>query len=143
MRCSDDCVWHTFTGHGVDYQKVQLLEFKLLCIIGGSKEKGIVQPDLIKFSGQDKRSVPKRTDKLQDYGYIVKRPIIWNGMRTSHCTLRRLTNTSIISSDDDLRYEKCHSLDMNRFLDNLFTILEEKRLVPLLELRMSLVRFAT
>ncbi|KAI9716348.1 MAG: hypothetical protein M1812_005413 [Candelaria pacifica] len=86
---SQDRMWYALTGHEVDWTKLPLSEFVLLSIIGASKEKGIVQTELTRISGQDKRSLPRRTDALHTKGYIEKKPALIKGQRTSHCTLRK------------------------------------------------------
>ena len=136
---SEARTWQALAGHGVDHQKIHALELRLLSIIGTEKEQGIVQPELIKISGQDKRSVPKRTDKLQNHGYIVKRPVIWNGMRTSHCTLKEFAELPDVGTKVGSDFEAVDSLDINKFLRELFTILQEAKIAPLSELRLAMV----
>lgn len=80
---SEETVWKTLTGHGIDYKRIPPLEWKLIVYIGSTKEVGISQPDLVKATGQDKRSVPRRTDFLSYKGYIVKRTHMIRGMKTS------------------------------------------------------------
>lgn len=82
-------VWKTLTGHGIDFKRVPLMEWRLVVHIGSMKEEGIVQPDLVKATGQDKRSVPRRTDFLNNKGYIVKRTHMIRGMKTSKLWLTR------------------------------------------------------
>ncbi|KAK7192050.1 hypothetical protein DPSP01_003916 [Paraphaeosphaeria sporulosa] len=83
---SQNQTWIAITGHPIDLNKVPGSEFVLLSIIATSGPKGISQPELQKLSGQDKRSVPARTDSLYKKGYIDKRPIQWGKARTSLCT---------------------------------------------------------
>ncbi|CAN8095946.1 unnamed protein product [Discula destructiva] len=80
---SEETVWKTLTGHGIDFKRVPLMEWRLIVCIGSTKEAGIAQPDLVRATGQDKRSVPKRTDFLDIKGYIVKRTHMFRGMKTS------------------------------------------------------------
>lgn len=94
LYTSEDRIWHALTGHGVDLSKIPQLEFTCLCIIAAHGPKGIMQPGLVKISGQDKRSVPRRTQRLCDNGYIVKRPIQADGSRTSICILKRFVPES-------------------------------------------------
>jgi hypothetical protein len=75
--------WQTITGHAPDITLVAPAEFKALCFIAAAGEDGILQPDLIKASGQDKRSLPQRTDRLASNGYIEKRPYYIKNMKTS------------------------------------------------------------
>ncbi|KAJ4356714.1 uncharacterized protein N0V89_004750 [Didymosphaeria variabile] len=83
---SQNQTWIAITGHPIDLIKVPGSEFVLLAIIATSGPGGISQPELQKLSGQDKRSVPARTDSLYKKGYIDKRPIQWGKARTSLCT---------------------------------------------------------
>lgn len=66
-----------------------MMEWKLVAYIGSMKEAGITQPDLVKATGQDKRSVPRRTDFLSHKGYIVKRTHMTRGMKTSKLWLTK------------------------------------------------------
>jgi hypothetical protein len=83
-----DRVWQTLTGHGVDFKRVPPMEFKALGFIAAAGEKGILQPELIHITGQDKRSLPKRTDNLAKNGYIDKTGV-W--LKTQKTSLLRLT----------------------------------------------------
>jgi DNA-binding MarR family transcriptional regulator len=85
--------WYALTGHGVDIKRIPQKEFDLLSIIASSRKNGILQPELVKASGQDKRSVPKRTDQLHDKGYIVKEGVMTNRIRTTRLTLKRFKET--------------------------------------------------
>lgn len=82
-------VWQTLTGHGPDFKRVPNLEWKLIIAIGATKEEGILQGDLVRATGQDKRSVPKRTDFLSLKGYIAKRTHMVRGTKTSKLWLTR------------------------------------------------------
>lgn len=86
---SAERMWYAATGHGPDFEKVPSKEFVCLSIIASHGARGILQPDLVRLSGQDKRSVPVRTQNLHEKGYIVKTPVIKGGSRTSLCTLTR------------------------------------------------------
>ena len=88
-------MWYAITGHGPDDARVKSLDFVCLSVIAASGPKGILQHNLTSITGQDKRSLPGRTDRLCDGGYIVKEPeTTWVGeprrkMHTSRCTLAR------------------------------------------------------
>lgn len=84
-----DRVWQTLTGHGVDFKRIPPMEFAALGFIAAAGEKGILQPDLIHLSGQDKRSLPKRTDNLAKNGYIDKTSILLKSQKTSLLRLAR------------------------------------------------------
>ncbi|KAK7735604.1 hypothetical protein SLS53_007343 [Cytospora paraplurivora] len=96
---SEETVWKTLTGHGIDYKRVPNLEWKCLVVIGSAKEDGIIQGDLVRTTGQDKRSVPKRTDFLQQKGYIAKRTHMVRGTKTSKLWLARFAPTLPIPSN--------------------------------------------
>ncbi|KAK3373946.1 hypothetical protein B0T24DRAFT_553652 [Lasiosphaeria ovina] len=80
---AEDLVWQTLTRHGVDYKRVPVLEWKCLLGIASVRAEGILQSDLRRLVDQDKRSLPKRTDSLAKKGYIVKRTIVVQKMKTS------------------------------------------------------------
>ncbi|KAM5444164.1 hypothetical protein MferCBS31731_000681 [Microsporum ferrugineum] len=118
--------WLSITGHEPDFTRVLPLEFALLSIIASRKEKGIVQSDLVRLSGQDKRSVPKRTDLLQEKGYIEKRAIQYQASRTSLCTLNKFAGLGPgeLSYDPSSTGETGPKSTMNKIID--FKILREK-----------------
>lgn len=89
----EETVWRTVTGHGPDFKKVPNLEWRLLIVIAATKERGILQGDLVRATGQDKRSVPKRTDFLSLKGYIAKRTHMVRGTKTSKLWLTRFAPT--------------------------------------------------
>ena len=100
LYASQNRMWHALTGHGPDFSKVKSLDFICLSIIAAHGPKGIVQHDLVRISGQDKRSLPARTDRLHNDGYIEKRRVsvqLVNPSRvlhTSKCFLKRFINDS-------------------------------------------------
>ena len=83
---SQERMWQAVTGHGVDPKRVPAMEFQVLSTIAAAGPPGITQPDIVKNVGQDKRSVPKRTDKLAENGYIIKKVVYLKGQKTSLCT---------------------------------------------------------
>ena len=83
LYTSEERMWNAVAGHGIDLQRVPKMEFHCLSIIMSRRSKGIVQGDLTRITGQDKRSIPKRTQILYDHGYIEKKPVIFNGTKTS------------------------------------------------------------
>ncbi|EAT76632.2 hypothetical protein SNOG_16053 [Parastagonospora nodorum SN15] len=85
LFASQNRIWQALTGHSMDLKKVPTMEFALLSLIAAHGPDGITQPDLVHFSGQDKRSVPHRTDELARKGYIVKNPVQAGKARTSLC----------------------------------------------------------
>ncbi|EGE04229.1 hypothetical protein TEQG_03260 [Trichophyton equinum CBS 127.97] len=118
--------WLSITGHEPDSTRVLPLEFALLSIIASRKEKGIIQSDLVRLSGQDKRSVPKRTDLLQEKGYIEKRAIQYQAARTSLCTLNKFAGLGPgqLSYDPSSVVEPGSKSTTNKIID--FTVLREK-----------------
>jgi hypothetical protein len=91
---SQNRVWQAITGHPIDLKKLPSMEFICLCVIATHGSGGITQPELVKITGQDKRSVPKRTDELARKGYIEKKPIQHGKMRTSLCVHKRFVKGS-------------------------------------------------
>ncbi|KAL8974774.1 MAG: hypothetical protein Q9197_000982 [Variospora fuerteventurae] len=89
MYASTERRWQAITGHASDRTKVPRLDFACLSIIAAHREQGILQPQLITISGQDKRSVPERTKRLHEAGYIAKVPVFWSKSHTSRLTLKR------------------------------------------------------
>jgi len=119
--------WKAITGHGVDWKKVSQLEFQLLSFIATAGSQGMIQPDLIGLTGQDKRSIPKRTNVLHEKGYIVKKPILTRGYRTSHLLHRNYVDKSqggqiLDGANLQLRFENGR-LDYAHFVDVLTTLL--------------------
>ncbi|KAK3308872.1 uncharacterized protein B0T15DRAFT_411718 [Chaetomium strumarium] len=84
---SEDLVWQTLTRHNVDYKRVPALEWACLQGIAAARAEGILQSDLRRLVGQDKRSLPKRTDSLARKGYIAKRTVVVKKMKTSRLWL--------------------------------------------------------
>lgn len=99
-------MWYALTGHEPDPFRIKHLDFVLLSIIAACGPTGIVQYDLVTISGQDKRSVPTRTDRLHDDGYIIKQPValyIANPApalrHTSLCALKRFDAASRVAAE--------------------------------------------
>ncbi|KAK4505319.1 hypothetical protein PRZ48_003282 [Zasmidium cellare] len=89
---SEERVWQAITGHGVDHRRLPQREFEILSIIAAHGPTGVLQPHVTKLTGQDKRSVPGRTDTLAEKGYIVKENVIGAGAKTSSLKLKRYAN---------------------------------------------------
>ncbi|QIW95037.1 hypothetical protein AMS68_000555 [Peltaster fructicola] len=89
LVASVEQLWLAIAGHGPDTSRIKKTEFALLHIIAQHGPPGIPQPDLVKESGQDKRSVPQRTDVLAKRGYITKVPVISKGSKTSLLKLKK------------------------------------------------------
>ncbi|KAI8947234.1 hypothetical protein F4801DRAFT_561376 [Xylaria longipes] len=88
---SEERQWRTITGHGPDLKRVPLFEWRALVDIASVKEKGILQGDLVRLTGQDKRSLPTRTDALARKGYIIKQPIVLRGGKSSKLWLAQFS----------------------------------------------------
>ena len=89
LYASTERMWLAIAGHPPDKNRVANLDFQLLSIIAASRTKGILQSDLVNISGQDLRSVPKRTDRLHEADYIEKRAVQPGKFHTSICFLKR------------------------------------------------------
>lgn len=89
VYASEERRWRALTGHGVDPKKVPNAIFKCLEVIGKHREMGIIQPELTRVTGQDKKSVPVRTTMLKNQGYIEKKSVLVKNLNTSKLTLAR------------------------------------------------------
>lgn len=95
LYASEGRMWYALAGHGPDLNKIKGMDFDCLSIIAASGPNGIYQHDLIKSSGQDKRSLPARTDRLHEAGYIEKKRLTIQlckpkkMLHTSLCTMKR------------------------------------------------------
>ena len=105
LYTSRNRMWHAITGHGPDEARVKVFDFACLSVIAAHGPKGILQHNLISITGQDKRSLPSRTDRLRDDGYIVKKPeTTWVGeprrrLHTSRCILARYANDKVVADE--------------------------------------------
>lgn len=95
LRVTEDRIWLALTGHSPDLSRCPRLEFACLLVIAAHGQAGIHQGDLIRLTGQDKRSLPKRTHELARKGYIEKKVVFFRRQRTSHLRLRRYANCSV------------------------------------------------
>ncbi|KAJ5488695.1 hypothetical protein N7539_003585 [Penicillium diatomitis] len=121
-------MWYALTGHEPDDSKVPASEFLLLSIIAAHKSNGIAQTDLVRLSGQDKRSVPKRTDALAQKGYVEKRPIQIKAARTSLVTFRRFLKPATGESTTESSSAGPGArplIDFDAFTEKLFGTLKE------------------
>lgn len=102
LYTSENRMWHAVAGHSPDLNKIKALDFACLSIIAACGSKGVYQHDLVKISGQDKRSLPARTERLYEDGYIEKKRV-----RIREPKMKRLLNTShlvltrFVKSDPD------------------------------------------
>lgn len=138
---SRERAWYAITGHEPDDTKVPSSEFGLLSIIASRKSAGIPQTELIKVSGQDKRSVPKRTEALRRKGYIEKRAIQVKSARTSLCTLIRFLNTPGDVTNDTRTQSETQGkdlIDFDAFTTTLFDIMRENQIISRNDLKQHL-----
>ena len=98
VYASEAQIWQAVAGHAPDYDRVPRLDFACLSVIASQGEQGIVQPEVVKITGQDKRSVPSRTNRLAEKGYIQKLPIFAASKRTSLLVLSRYAKSRQSSS---------------------------------------------
>ncbi|KAJ8123369.1 hypothetical protein ONZ43_g663 [Nemania bipapillata] len=107
LHVSEERQWRTIAGHGPDLKRVPLFEWRALVDIASVKEKGILQGDLVRLTGQDKRSLPTRTDALARKGYIIKQPIVLRGGKSSKLWLAQF-------SEDAKEHQEREGLDYDR-----------------------------
>lgn len=153
---NEERMWHALTGHGVDYSRIPPLDLACLSIIAAAGPQGIIQPELVKISEQDKRSLPRRTQGLFEKGYITKTPIVIGAMRTSMCTLKRFVTVPSAPKleTDDTReelgldldsqaiFEQCFSdggANLYLLLRHIFDLLNRFKIIALEDLRRKLV----
>lgn len=138
---SQNRTWQAVAGHPVDYKRLSALQFELLSIIAAHGANGIGQPDLVRVSGQDKRSVPKRTDELAKAGYIEKTPISYTGVRTSLCIHKRFVRAGhFLKSPNDLDdIFRNRTVILSSLVNLLYQILKETEYLPYHQLRDKLV----
>jgi hypothetical protein len=58
-------------------------------VIAAHREQGLLQPELTKITGQDKKSIAGRTTYLKNMGYIEKAHVLTRSMNTSRLTLTK------------------------------------------------------
>ncbi|KAF2156661.1 hypothetical protein K461DRAFT_289058 [Myriangium duriaei CBS 260.36] len=136
LYTTENRIWQTVAGHGVDWRKLPKMEFQCLCVIAAHGQNGIIQPDIVALTGQDKRSVPKRTDSLAAKGYITKETVQGSGTKTSLLRLKRFfsqasesgpivklsSSTSRVRDSENLtpiiRYEQWFAIIMRLLVEN-------------------------
>ncbi|CAN9231811.1 unnamed protein product [Alternaria alternata] len=140
LYASQSRVWQALTGHGIDLKKVPSMEFVLLSLIAARGAAGITQPELINISGQDKRSVPKRTDELARKNYIAKISVQSNKMRTSLCIHAKFVsqNTFIKSSAMEDVYQEDGTFVVRNFAQLLYNVVGQGGIVPTRSIREKL-----
>ena len=143
--------WHALTGHAFDPERLPRLDFACLSIIAAHRERGILQPELVRISGQDKRSVPLRTQRLQDAGYISKIPVLVNRSHTSRLTHKRYAREAAENSSDADRESDPNAIiqpgqnsmenptDLLALHRAIFDLLRERKLITTFELKDKIV----
>ncbi|KAL6702848.1 hypothetical protein ACN47E_000875 [Coniothyrium glycines] len=139
LYASQNRTWQALTGHGIDLKKVPSMEFVLLSLIAARGAEGITQPELTQLSGQDKRSVPNRTNELARKGYITKEPVQANKIRTSLCVHSKFTpqRTFLTSGAVEDVYKK-DSFVLSGFVHLLYAKLKDAGIVPSRDIRKKL-----
>ncbi|KAF1847197.1 uncharacterized protein K460DRAFT_363304 [Cucurbitaria berberidis CBS 394.84] len=139
LYASQNRIWQALTGHSIDLKKVPSMEFVLLSLIAARGPNGITQPDLTQLSGQDKRSVPHRTNELARKGYIVKNPVQAGKIRTSLCVHTKFISQSHFLSSgavEDVFQEGTFLL--SGFVHLLYRTLKDDGIVPTRDIRKKL-----
>jgi transcription factor C subunit 3 len=140
LYASQNRIWQALTGHSIDLKKVPSMEFVLLSLIAAQGAEGITQPELTALSGQDKRSVPHRTNELERKNYITKVTVQSYKLRTSLLIHKRFVsrNHSLESSTVDNVYQK-DLFVVRAFPQLLYNTLGKAGIVPTRNLRNKLV----
>jgi transcription factor C subunit 3 len=126
IRLKEERLYQAICGHPPDARRVAPLEFALLTHITATKSDGILQGELIRLSGQDKRSVPKRTDALHNKGYIIKETVFYRGLRTSRLTLKKFARPHAVGGDTSQGYGTM----LRHVVRRIFDILASQNLIP-------------
>lgn len=116
---SEETMWESLAGHGVDHKRIPKSEWVLLQGIASTTTNGILQGDLGRLVGQDKRSVPKRTSCLVEKGYITKRTTLVRGTKTSKLWLKFLAPSTPENTGDRGETETDITLSRKCLVDNL------------------------
>lgn len=134
-------MYSAICGHPPDNSKVTPLEFVLLSHIAATRSAGILQGALGRATGQDKRSVPKRTNDLQVKGYIIKETVYAHGTKTSRLILRKLAAQS--TNRDPLPLDSAGAKSKQQptvrdVVRKIFDELSNQNLIPLTDLAQRL-----
>ncbi|KAF2272684.1 uncharacterized protein EI97DRAFT_483499 [Westerdykella ornata] len=134
---SQNRTWHAVAGHSMDFKRLSAMKFVLLSIIASRGPEGINQPELTVLSGQDKRSVPARTDELAKDGYIEKSPVASRNGPTSRCVHKRF-----IKGDHYLRGTGNHqdvfrgrTVIFAQLVALIYSVLKDVKILPYSQLR--------
>ncbi|KIW21255.1 hypothetical protein PV08_01835 [Exophiala spinifera] len=140
IRAKENRIYQALCGHPPDATKVSPLEFDLLSQIAATRSAGMLQGELIRLSGQDKRSVPKRTDALQNKGYIIKEVVYLKGNRTSRLTLKKFAPSKSYDPDDIHRQggQPLKGSTVRDAIRRIFDVLSQQHLVSQTQLAQQL-----
>lgn len=107
MFASEARLWQTIAGHEPDPTRIPGREFEILVVIAQHGPQGVLQSVVTRLTGQDKHSVPARTDRLAKKGYIQKTSVSANRMRTSLLTLAKWAQNgpNAVLKDGMLHYD--------------------------------------
>ncbi|KAK0257849.1 hypothetical protein LTS09_007463 [Friedmanniomyces endolithicus] len=105
MFVTREPMWQAITGTSFKNggARVPQLEFDLLSVIAAHGPGGIIQGRLTNLAGQDKQSVPRRTDFLATKGYILKTAVLDQGHETSLLRLKKFVEADDTRHDDPSR----------------------------------------
>lgn len=92
-------LWLVLTGHDVDKTKLPFSEWQLLLAIAAAGKNGILQAEARNQTGQDKRSVPRRTDFLSQKGYIEKKQVLAFSQKTSLLTHKIFLESNAVQQE--------------------------------------------
>ena len=102
---SEERIWRAVTGHGVDHKRIPPKLFEILEVVAAHGPEGVLQPKTRRITEQDKQSIPYRTDKLSDKGYITKERVVVPKMVTSRLKLWRWADPTTSGPKDTPRQE--------------------------------------
>ncbi|KAK5119109.1 hypothetical protein LTR62_000320 [Meristemomyces frigidus] len=85
-------MWFELTGHNVDHTRVPPFEWEILCVVGAYGAAGIQQGHVRDITGQQKQSLPARTDSLARKGLILKTASYVFHTESSLLRLKRLVS---------------------------------------------------
>jgi len=103
LLATEDRMWHAIAGHAPDKAAIPPKYFDCLSVIAAHGAAGILQPQLTRLTGQQKQSVPLRTDKLAIKGYIVKKAVLARGSKTSLLKLTRFVDITDADEQAEMR----------------------------------------
>lgn len=149
LYISESRMWQALAGHGPDIKRIPPMQFSCLSIITSRRTQGILQSKLTELSGQDKRSVPHRTDLLAQNGYIEKRAVLCQATKTSLLYAKRFAPKTVSipqesiddqrNSQDDGKRGPGGLVDYYPIFDNITRLLKEPGIMTLVDLRKKLV----